>query len=182
MDYSKPVEIAEDVFWVGSIIPNDPFQCHVYLIRNGTESILIDPGSLVTFPVVFEKITSLLPLRNIKYIIMHHQDPDITSSYSILESLMPQSEKYIITHWRTEMLLKHYNWKSKFFLVDQHDWKLKAGDRVLKFIFTPYAHFPGAICTYDKKTKIHHRTFQRSGGHPGDAGSSGGMGTGDKSF
>jgi hypothetical protein len=44
MDYTKPVEIAENIFWVGYVIPNDPFQCHVYLIKNGDESILIDPG------------------------------------------------------------------------------------------------------------------------------------------
>ncbi len=56
IDYSKPIEIADNVFWVGYVIPDDPFQCHVYLIRNGSESILIDPGSMITFPVVLEKI------------------------------------------------------------------------------------------------------------------------------
>ncbi len=49
MDLSKPIEIAEDVFWVGYLVPNDPFQCHAYLIRNKDESILIDPGSMISF-------------------------------------------------------------------------------------------------------------------------------------
>ena len=73
MDYTKAIEIAEDIYWVGYVIPNDPFQCHVYLIKNGDESILIDPGSMITFPIVLEKITSLVSLKDIKYIIMHHQ-------------------------------------------------------------------------------------------------------------
>jgi len=154
MDYSKPIEIAEDIFWCGYVIPDDPFQCHVYLIRNGDESILIDPGSMITFPIVMEKITSILPLRKIKYIIMHHQDPDIVGCYSTLESLFPKGERYIVTHWRTEMLLKHYQWKTPFYLIDENDWKLKAGDRELEFVFTPYAHFAGAFCTYDKKSGI----------------------------
>ncbi len=154
MDYSKPIEIGDEIFWVGYVIPNDPFQCHVYLIRNKDESILIDPGSMITFPVVLEKITSLIKLRDIKYIIMHHQDPDIVGCYSTLETLFPQGKRYIVTHWRTEMLLKHYQWKTPFYLVDKHDWKLKAGDRELEFIFTPYAHFAGAFCTYDKKSEI----------------------------
>jgi diguanylate cyclase (GGDEF)-like protein len=154
MDYSKPIEIAENIFWVGYVIPNDPFQCHVYLIKNKDESILIDPGSMITFPVVLEKITSIMPLRKIKYIIMHHQDPDIVSCYSTLEQLFPKGERYIVTHWRTQMLLKHYMWKTPFYLVDENDWKLKAGNRELEFVFTPYAHFPGAFCTYDKKSKI----------------------------
>ena len=154
MDYSKPIEIAPDIYWVGYVIPNDPFQCHVYLIKNGKESILIDPGSMITFPVVLEKITSILPLRDIKYIIMHHQDPDIVGCYSTLEKLFPKGERYIITHWRTEMLLKHYQWETPFYLVNEHNWKLKTANRELEFVFTPYAHFAGAFCTYDKKSKI----------------------------
>jgi diguanylate cyclase (GGDEF)-like protein len=154
MDFSKPIEIADNIYWVGYVIPNDPFQCHVYLIKNGENSILIDPGSMITFPVVLEKITSLISLKDIKYIIMHHQDPDIVSCYSTFEKILPKSERYIVTHWRSEMLLKHYNWDTPFYMIDQNNWNLKAGDRELEFIFTPYAHFPGAFCTYDKKTGI----------------------------
>ncbi|MDQ7032910.1 MAG: diguanylate cyclase [Desulfonauticus sp.] len=152
MDLSKPIEIAEDVYWIGYVVPNDPFQCHTYLIKNKDESILIDPGSMITFPVVLEKIFSLVKLTDIKYIIMHHQDPDITGCYSTLESIMPKRKRYIVTHWRTTMLLKHFGWKTPFYLVNENNWQLKAGDRELEFIFTPYAHFPGAICTFDKAT------------------------------
>jgi len=154
MDFTKPIEIAPDIYWVGYVIPDDPFQCHVYLIKNGNESILIDPGSMITFPVVLEKLTSLVHLKDIKYIVMHHQDPDIVGCYSTFEKIMPKAERYIVTHWRTEMLLKHYMWETPFYLIDQHNWKLKAGKRELEFVFTPYAHFPGAFCTYDKKTGI----------------------------
>ncbi len=155
-DLSEPLELAEDVFWVGYVVPNDPFQCHVYLIRNGEESILIDPGSMITFPVVLEKILKLVSLRDIKYIIFHHQDPDITGCYSTLEELFPNTTKlrYAVTHWRTKTLLKHYKWKTPFYLVDKNDWKLEAGDRTLEFVFTPYAHFPGAFCTYDRRSGI----------------------------
>jgi len=154
MDFTKAIEISPNIYWVGYVIPNDPFQCHVYLIKNGDESILIDPGSMITFPVVLEKITSVLPLKDIKYIIMHHQDPDIVSCFSTLEQIMPKRERFIITHWRTEMLLKHYMWNTPFYLIDQNDWKLKTKDLELEFVFTPYAHFPGAFCTYDKKSGI----------------------------
>ncbi|SNR79145.1 diguanylate cyclase [Desulfurobacterium atlanticum] len=153
IDLSQPIEIADDIFWIGYVVPNDPFQCHVYLIRNGSESVLIDPGSMITFPVVLEKIFKLTTLDKIKYIIFHHQDPDIVGCFSTLETLFPKGERYIVTHWRAEVLLKHYRWKTPFYLVDKNDWQLKAGDRELEFIFTPYAHFPGAFCTFDKKTE-----------------------------
>jgi len=153
MDLDKPIEIAEEIFWIGYVVPKDPFQCHVYLIRNGNESILIDPGSMITFPIVMEKLFQLTTLRSIKYIILHHQDPDIVGCYSTLESLFPKGERYLVTHWRTQTLLKHYQWKTPFYLINEHNWVLKAGDRELEFVFTPYAHFPGAFCTFDKKTK-----------------------------
>jgi flavorubredoxin len=153
IDITKPIEIAEDIFWIGYVVPNDPFQCHVYVVRNGDESILIDPGSMITFPIVLEKLFCVTPLKNIRYIILHHQDPDIVGCYSTLESIFPKGERFIITHWRTETLLKHYQWKTPFYSIDKHNWKLKAGDRELEFVFTPYAHFPGAFCTFDKKTR-----------------------------
>jgi len=154
LDYSKPIEIAEDIYWVGYKIPNDPFQCHVYLIKNGDESVLIDPGSMITFPVTMEKITRITPLSNIKYIVCHHQDPDITGCISTLEKLIPRKDKFIVTHWRAQALLKHYQWETPFYLIEKNKWRLllKNG-RVLDFIFTPYAHFPGAFCTFDRKTK-----------------------------
>ena len=155
MDFSKPIEILPNIWWVGYVIPNDPFQCHVYLIENGDESILIDPGSMITFPVTLEKVVQITSLRNIKYIIMHHQDPDIVGCFSTLESIMPYREdRRVVTHWRTWMLLKHYQWKTPFYLVDKEGWKLKAKDREFEFVFTPYAHFAGAFCTYDKKTGV----------------------------
>ncbi|NPA73220.1 MAG: diguanylate cyclase [Epsilonproteobacteria bacterium] len=154
MDFSKPIEIAPDIFWVGYVIPDDSFQCHVYLIKNGKESVLIDPGSMITFPTTLNKITSILPINDIKYIILHHQDPDIVGCVATLETIIPRNDKVFITHWRTETLLKHYQWKTPFWLIDQHDWKLTLeGGRELEFIFTPYAHFAGAFCTFDKQTK-----------------------------
>ncbi len=150
-----PIEIAEDIFWVGTYIEDDIFQCHSYLIRDKEESVLIDPGSLITFEETLKKIRLLIELEHIKYIICHHQDPDLAASLPGIEKIFPSQERYIITHWRTYFLLKHYNLHTPFYLVDQHDFKLKLkSGRELKFIETPYMHFPGNIVTYDIKTKV----------------------------
>jgi len=155
LDLTKPVEIAENVFWVGSYIKDDIFQCHPYLIREGTESVLIDPGSLITFEETLRKIKYLTDLENIKYIICHHQDPDLAASLPEIEKVFPERERYIVTHWRTYFLLKHYNLLTPFYLVDQHEFKLELeSGRKLQFLFTPYMHYPGNIVTYDPETKI----------------------------
>ena len=153
-DLEKAIEIAPGVWWVGYVIPNDPFQCHVYLIENGDESILIDPGSKITWEVTREKILQVTSLSNIKYIICHHQDPDITSCIDDLLQEIGTKDRYIVTHWRTKALLKHYAWDIDFYDVDEHDWQLKTKNKYLRFIFTPYMHFPGAICSYLENEKI----------------------------
>ncbi|WP_035586542.1 oxygen-binding di-iron domain-containing protein [Hippea jasoniae] len=154
IDYKNPVEIGDDVFWVGSYIPDDQFQCHVYLIRNKDESILIDPGSLITFDQTKRKIEQLIKLEDIKYFICHHQDPDIVASLSEFFKVIEPHNRYVVTHWRAWALLKHYNWHVNLYEIEENNWQLLAGDRLLKFIFTPYMHFAGAFCSLDVKTKI----------------------------
>ena len=149
-----PVEIASKIWWVGHVLDKDPFQCHVYLLENGDESVLIDPGSKLTWPYTRKKILKLMPLENIKYIVCHHQDPDITSGVEDLLEEIGVEGRFLVTHWRVYELLEHYDWGIEFYEIQDRDWKLKTKDRELEFIFTPYMHFPGAFCTYDHESKV----------------------------
>jgi diguanylate cyclase (GGDEF)-like protein len=148
------VEIADRVWWVGHVLQNDPFQCHVYLIENAQHSILIDPGSKLTWRYSREKILSLMPLENIKYIICHHQDPDIVSCIEDLLQEIGTEGRLLITHWRAKELLEHYDWGIDFYEIQENAWRLECEGRSLEFVFTPYMHFPGAFCTYDRESKI----------------------------
>jgi len=145
----KPVQIADRIWWVGHILPNDPFQCHVYLIENGDQSILIDPGSMLTFRHTLAKIEQIIPFSNIRYFICHHQDPDITSCLPLIDQITSRSDAVILSHWRAIALLKHLGLNMPFACVEEMGWKIDLGGRQLECIFTPYLHFPGAFCTFD---------------------------------
>lgn len=154
IDYTKAVNIAENVWWVGHYLLGDEFQCHVYLIENGDESVLFDPGSVLTFDKTLSKIESIIPFAKIKYFVCHHQDPDITGALAQIDSLVKRDDAVILSHWRAITLLKHYNLSLPFKCVEELGWTLKAGDLNLQFVFTPYFHFPGAFTTFDKKSGI----------------------------
>jgi len=154
IDCSHAVEIAPRVWWVGQELEGDAFQCHVYLIEHGDQSVLIDPGSVLTFNDTFRKIEEIIPFSDIRYFICHHQDPDITGALGIIDNLVTRDDASIVTHWRAKVLLKHLNLKAPMWLVDNNDWSLDLGGRVLRFIFTPYLHFPGAFCTFDRQSGI----------------------------
>jgi len=148
-DLNEPVEIAPRIWWVGQYLAEDSFQCHSYLIENGRDSILLDPGSRLTFSKTFEKIEKIIPFSHIRYFVVHHQDPDITGALDIIDQLNARDDSCILSHWRAMALLKHLNLKMPFHCVEEMNWKLTAGRRELQFVFTPYLHFPGAFCTFD---------------------------------
>ncbi len=153
-DSGQALEIAHRVWWVGHVLPDDPFQCHVYLLEQGDQSVLFDPGSLLTFPGTLRKIEQVLPLNQIRYFICHHQDPDITAALPLIDAILDRPDAVIVTHWRAKALLRHYDLSIPFWLIDENEWRLPLADRTLKFIFTPYAHFPGAFCSFDPSTGV----------------------------
>ena len=59
-DLSRAIELAPRVWWVGSILPRDKFQCHVYLIKQGDQSVVIDPVSALITDKVITKIDSII--------------------------------------------------------------------------------------------------------------------------
>ena len=154
IDTNHAIEIAPRVWWVGHVQEGDPFQCHVYLIEQGDQSVLIDPGSKLTFANTLRKINEVIPFTSIKYFICQHQDPDITGAIQLIDQLICRNDAVIVTHWRTKMLLKHYDFAIPFWLIDDNDWQLELEDRKLSFCFTPYAHFPGAFTTFDPESEI----------------------------
>ncbi len=153
LDYNHPIKIDESVWWVGHYLPDDPFQCHVYLIDEGESSVLIDPGSQLTFEHTLEKIEEIMPFGNIKYFIAHHQDPDITGALLLIDGIVDRDDAVILSHWRANALLKHYDLSIPLECVEERGWTLDLPGRSLEFIFTPYLHFPGAFATYDRKSR-----------------------------
>jgi diguanylate cyclase (GGDEF)-like protein len=151
-DLDGPIEIADRIWWVGHYLPGDPFQCHVYLIEHGDESVLIDPGGLLTLDRVLEKVRSVISFERIRWFVCQHQDPDITASLPRIDEMVSRSDAVVVSHWRAKALIRHYGIGLPFWLVEEHDWQLDLGGRVLRFVFTPYLHFPGAFTTFDETT------------------------------
>ncbi|MBF0359073.1 MAG: diguanylate cyclase [Magnetococcales bacterium] len=153
-DTAKPIQLAPKIWWVGAYLPEDNFQCHSYLIVHGDQSILIDPGSVITIDTTLRKIEEIIPFSNIRYFLCQHQDPDITSSLPIIDRMVNRDDAVVLSHWRTNTLIKHYGFNMPMVCVENGEWKLDIGGRELQFIFTPYLHFPGAFCTFDKESGI----------------------------
>jgi len=153
MNSKQIVEINNGIYWVGGSEKEGSLHCNPYLLVDGDEAVLFDPGSVLDFEYVYKNVTDIIPLDKIKFVILHHQDPDFCSSVPLFEQRGGNFK--IVTHWRTQTLVKYYGIKSQYYIVNENNFRLtlKSG-RKLNFIPTPYLHFPGAIATYDTASRI----------------------------
>lgn len=146
----EPVLIADGVWWVGMRLANDTFQCHAYLIDNGDQSILIDPGSPLTIHETLAKVDQVSSVDSIRYLVCHHPDPDIAAALPYLSDRLTRPDVLVVTEWRAQALIKHYGHRFGYYLVEEHGWRIPLGPgRDLEFQLTPYLHFPGAMVSYD---------------------------------
>lgn len=151
--YNSAVEIAEGVYWIGYNYETI-FRTNPYLIVDGDEAVLIDPGSSFDFFSVRAKAASIVPLSKIHHIILHHQDPDLCGSTTQFEAVIDHEIK-VYNPLRSSFFMKCYGIQSPVTAIekDKEEFRFQSG-RTLKFFMTPYCHAPGAMVTYDEKTKI----------------------------
>lgn len=124
------------------------------MIADGDECVLIDPGSIPHFPIVARKVLDIVNPASISTLIVSHQDPDVCGNLAVIEDIIGRDDLKIAAHSNSLRLIRHYGLSSQEYAVDEHQYKLvlKSG-RVLEFQYTPFLHSPGAITTFDRKTK-----------------------------
>jgi len=136
------------IYWLG-IDEDTAFRCNVYMICDGDEYIIVDPGNRTYFEVIKNKVAQITDLKNIKALIISHQDPDVGASF--VDWLKINSDITIISSGRTNVLLPHYGASGyNFFDIAQNNiYTFKSG-KTLEFIESPFLHFAGAFTTLDK--------------------------------
>jgi len=146
------LNIVEQIYYVGDTNTKNGLDCNPYLLVDNDEAILFDPGSVLDFHVVLENVRKIIDLSKIKYIVIHHEDPDFCGSVTLFEDIGVKAK--IVTSWRTMSLALYYGFKSEYYLLEEHNHMLTLeSGRIIQFIPTPYLHFAGAFTSYDKKTR-----------------------------
>ena len=136
------------IYWLG-MGSATAFRCNTYMVVGGGEALLVDPGGRDTFQEIRRRVAELIALDQLKGLILSHQDPDVAASMHQWLQLIP--ELLIFTTPRTNVLLPSYcNNDYRAFDVEEHPrYRLPSG-RWLRFIPSPFLHFPGAFATYDE--------------------------------
>lgn len=154
-DFTKPLQIAEDVYWCGFVDEESKLHCNPYLIIDNDEAVVIDGGSRPDFSEVMLKIlrTGVKPSQ-IYRLIYHHYDPDLCGSIPHFEEVIDNKDLSIITDSDSAVFIKYYSVSSPFQIIKKlnYQWSFSSG-RTLNFIPLPYVHTAGTFVTFDDKTK-----------------------------
>ena len=137
--YDKPTPLFQDnqhaIYWLG--VPEDSaFRCNTYLIVDGQEAIIVDPGGHNSFEFVKKRVAQILPVEKVTALIVCHQDPDVAASMTDWLALDPDIR--IITSVRTNILLPHYGRADYSFVnINENPSFYFLSGRQLKFIESP---------------------------------------------
>ncbi len=154
LDYENAVTVLRDIYWVGYEERDTNLHCNSYVLIDDEEVVFFDTGSIPDFPTIMRKVLEVVDFKTIGLVVASHQDPDVCGNMAIVEDVIENPDLKIAVHSNTARLIRHYGLKSDIYVVDNHDYKIKLkSGRELEFIYAPYLHSPGAIVTYDKKTK-----------------------------
>lgn len=88
--------------------PNFLVDTNEYLVTNGSQGMLIDPGGAEIFPAVFSALSSEFDPSALSAIFASHQDPDVCSSLALWLEFNPKNallrklvvEQFYSAFWR----------------------------------------------------------------------------------
>ncbi len=160
--FDRPIEIAEDTYWVSQRDPHSLLQVNAYLRRfrgaHKTINYLIDPGPLEFFSEISSKIANVVQdVRNIQMYSVNHQDPDVGMNATFLSRLNPRSVCLCTEDtWR---LVRYFeipkqSYKNVYSFSEKRVSLATDTNHVLEFIPTPYCHFVGAFAVYDRHSGL----------------------------
>lgn len=147
------VAVTRDVFWVGRHDPETALHCNAYLLVDEQDVVLIDPGSIPDFHVVMRKVLDVVDASEVTLVVASHQDPDVCGNLAVVEEVLRTDIKVVATP-NTIRLIRSLGVRSPFYDVEENGHRLVLNSgRELEFIPTPFLHSPGAMITYDAKTR-----------------------------
>ncbi|MDD5284332.1 MAG: MBL fold metallo-hydrolase, partial [Desulfuromonadaceae bacterium] len=119
LNYSRPIKVAEGVYWIGFYDTASGLHCNPYMIVDGEEAVVIDGGSRPDFPTVMMKImqTGVIP-STIRALIYQHYDPDLCGSIPDFEDLIDRNDLKIISEKSKHAFIRHYYVSSELLSLD----------------------------------------------------------------
>jgi len=144
------------VYWLGIEESEDErgILTNQYLIIDGDEGALVEPGGFFVFSRVLKNVSSLIPPTQLRYLLYSHQDPDVVAGLNLWFEYAPLAKVVISDLW--VRFIPHLAVMSAGRTVGIPDegMELKLGDSTIRAVPSHYLHSPGNFSFYDEKSGI----------------------------
>ncbi len=154
----RAVEIAPNVHWVGALDPSlrsfdiilktaNGTTYNSYVVRGSAGVAVIDTVKESFGDTFFKRLESVARYNEIRAIVLNHLEPDHSGALPELLKRAPQARLYISV--RAAPMLKGllHGDRLDYTPVQTGD-TVDLGDRTLRFLNTPYLHWPDTQCTF----------------------------------
>lgn len=161
VDVSKTpdaVALSSRVYWIGALDPTlrnfdiilktaNGTTYNSYLVRGDEGVAVIDTVKEQFSAEFFTRLESVADYSEIKIIVLNHLEPDHSGALPELMRRAPNARLYISV--KAQLMLKALLKQDGLnFATVTTDDGVSLGDRTLRFLHTPYLHWPDTQCTY----------------------------------
>jgi len=158
-----PIEIKPDVYWIGVNdrttdlfegmwpITQEGVSYNTYLIHDEKRAI-VDLTKAFKTDEFLDQIHGIIDLSQLDYVIINHMEPDHSGVLRTLRRVAPQVT--ILCSEKTVPMLKSFYGISEGVQVVQDGATLSLGRHTLRFVYTPFVHWPETMMTYEVSERI----------------------------
>ena len=154
------VAVFEDLFYVGASDRRLSLFENVYPVPRGASynSYLLLDEKTALFDTVdhavseqfLENVEHVLGGRKLDYIVVHHMEPDHSST--LFEVLLRHPEATVVCNQKIDGMLKNYGCCAGERLLVKEGDELSTGRHTFKFVFAPMVHWPEVMMSFDLST------------------------------
>ncbi|MDD5668080.1 MAG: FprA family A-type flavoprotein [Actinomycetota bacterium] len=153
--------MKEGTYWVGaidwerrlfdSLIPlPDGTSYNAYLIEGSEKTALLDTVDPAKSKELMSKLEEV---PAIDYLVSHHAEQDHSGSIPLVLERYPDA-KLVVSTKAKPMLIDLLEIPEEVFITVEDGETLSLGDKTLKFIYTPWVHWPETMVTYLEEDRI----------------------------
>lgn len=155
LDKISHLEIAPHIFWLGYPDTEAGYTNNPYLIIDGNESVLIDPGPghPLFRDMVILKIQELCAPETIRYIVVQQSGAEVCGIIPYIENYL-SPDVVILCHPSAAQQMPYYGVRCPVFPVGDGDRLQLESGRTIQFLHTPYLTTEASIMCFDEREKV----------------------------
>ena len=164
MTNNQPLPLSPNVHWVGVNDTQTPLfeglwripegvSYNSYLIVGSEKTALIESVAEKNALEHFDKISQLTDLSKLDYLVINHMEPDHTGAVPELLKRAPNA-KVVFSPIAQTIFKKFYGFDPPAIIAKGEAAEISLGNKTLRFIQTPWLHWPETMSTYLVEDKI----------------------------